>query len=162
MTPTEIALAWPYLALAATLAVLVVGGWRAARDGLFRRPILVAAVSMGALPLVYVELVWTRLIHDRFLRVERPALAVVGALAVGFVVLRLLTLSPRMHRARKALTELFLSLGAVAASLHWQPSRSSSRPSGWGRASTPTTFRTSSTAAWCGAADPTVDGRAPA
>ena len=116
MTPLSVSLALPWLALTATLLALggaIVLGRRASSLG--GRPILLAAMALGALPLVYVELVWARLLPERYLRVERPALALVAAIAVVFVALRLATLSPRMHRGRRLLVELLLSLSALAA-----------------------------------------------
>lgn len=114
MTPIAVSLSLPWLALGATALALVVFLF-VLRRTVLKRPALLVTTLLGALPLIYVELVWTRLLHDRYCRVERPALALVATLAVGFVVLRLSTLSPRMHRARRLLVELLLGLSALTA-----------------------------------------------
>lgn len=116
MKPLPLALALPYLALAASVVALgALLFWR--RSGLRTRPALLAAVVLGWLPLLYVELVWVRAIPERYLRVERPFWALIGAAAVAFVALRLATLSPRQHPARRLLTELLLAGATLAASL---------------------------------------------
>ena len=116
MTPALVSLALPWLALAGTLLALASAIALGVRDmGLARRPVLLVTLILGTVPLLYVELGWTRLVAERYLRVERPALAVVAALAVGFVALRLTAISPRTHRLRRVLTELWLSFATLAA-----------------------------------------------
>jgi uncharacterized membrane protein len=118
MTPLAVALALPYLALALTLAAgvaLLVLGSR--RLGLGRRPVLLATAVLAWAPLLYVELVWMRAFPDRFLRVERPWGAVLAAVAVSYVVLRMLSLPGKMHRVRRALVEGLVGASALAAAL---------------------------------------------
>ncbi|MCC6646228.1 MAG: VWA domain-containing protein [Polyangiaceae bacterium] len=75
------------------------------------------ALTLGALPLVWVELVWTRLVPEVLVRVERPWVAAVTAVAVLVVCARLTRLSPRTHPARRALVEALLSAAALTAGL---------------------------------------------
>lgn len=119
MTPSfPLALALPALALALTLVGVFAGlAWLTRRRGLGRRPLLVATAVLGLLPLVYVELVWARVIGDRYLRLGRPEAAPLAAAAAIFVVVRLLALRPSMGPARRALTEALLGASVLAAGL---------------------------------------------
>ncbi|HEU4410194.1 MAG TPA: VWA domain-containing protein [Polyangiaceae bacterium] len=119
MTPSfPIALALPALALALTLAGAAAGfAWLARRRGLGKRPLLFATALLGVLPLVYVELVWARVVGDRYLRFGRPEAAPLAALAAVYVVVRLLALRPSMGPARRALTEGLLGASVLAAGL---------------------------------------------
>ncbi|HEU4537963.1 MAG TPA: VWA domain-containing protein, partial [Polyangiaceae bacterium] len=117
-TPFPLALALPVVALALTLLAVALGGARLVRrHGLGRRPLLLAAGLLGVLPLVYVELVWTRAIGDRYLRFARPEASPLVAAAAVFVVVRLLSLRASMGPARRALTEGLLGASALAAGL---------------------------------------------
>jgi uncharacterized membrane protein len=109
----------PLLVLQAAGTLLLVGALvhAALRRRLFRRPLLGVAALLACLPplvaalvaLVGLDLVWVRL--------ERPQLALpVFGLAL-FGVLRLLTLSPRQSRVRRALHELFASATLLSAAL---------------------------------------------
>ncbi|MCB9576819.1 MAG: VWA domain-containing protein [Polyangiaceae bacterium] len=62
-------------------------------------------------------LVWTRLIPERYLRLERPLLALPCAIAVAFVAHRLLRLPGRQSRLRRTVTELLVTLAAITAAL---------------------------------------------
>jgi uncharacterized membrane protein len=118
MTPLAISLALPYLALALTLAAgvaLLVLGVR--RLGLGKRPVLIATAVLGWAPLLYVELVWMRAFADRYLRIERPWGAVLAAVAASYVVVRLLALPGRMHRARRVAVEALIGASVLAAAL---------------------------------------------
>ena len=119
MKPIAVSLALPYLALVASLAALawllrLVWQKRPGHPG--RRPVLLAALVLGWLPLLYVELVWMRALSERFLRVERPSLALLGAVAIALVVVRLGQLSPRMHPTRRWLTEALVAVATLTAS----------------------------------------------
>lgn len=118
MRPLPIALALPYLALAATVGALVgllLWAWR--RGGLRGRWVLLVGLVLGWTPLLYVELVWVRAFSERYLRVERPAFAALCAAALTFVALRLARLSPRQAPARRLGTEALLAGATLLASL---------------------------------------------
>ena len=71
--------------------------------------------ALAALPCALLALGrWPRF-YLPYLRFERPLLAVPAALVVWFVIARLGQLSPRQHRARRALQTATLGLAALAA-----------------------------------------------
>ena len=115
MTPAAVLRLLPFVSLAATLLVVVVA--LVASRALRSRKVLVASLVLGALPLVWVELVWSRVVPEVLVRVERPWAAAVAAVAVLIVCLRLTRLSPRMHAVRRALVEGALTAAALAAGL---------------------------------------------
>ncbi|MCS6900023.1 MAG: VWA domain-containing protein [Myxococcales bacterium] len=117
MKPLPLALALPYLAMAATAFALGALLLQGRPRGLTGRPALLAGLVLGWLPLLYVELVWMRAISERYLRVERPLWALLGAVVAAFVAFRLVSLSPRQHPTRRLLTELLLMGATLAASL---------------------------------------------
>ena len=84
--------------------------WAIQKERLAKRPVLLAASILGAIPALYMALVWTRLIPERYLRLERPLLALPCAIAVAFVAHRLLRLPGRQSRLRRTVTELLVTL----------------------------------------------------
>ena len=109
--------ALPFVALIVTVALLGAALLMGRRSGLTRRPILTAGLILGALPLLYLELVWMGLVSPRYLRFEHETLAPLTAACVGFIALRLCRLPGHSSPTRRGLTELGLVLGALAASL---------------------------------------------
>ncbi|MCA9593148.1 MAG: hypothetical protein KC776_07550, partial [Myxococcales bacterium] len=91
--------------------------WAIQKERLAKRPVLLAASILGAIPALYMALVWTRLIPERYLRLERPLLALPCAIAVAFVAHRLLRLPGRQSRLRRTVTELLVTLAAITAAL---------------------------------------------
>lgn len=116
MTPVLVGQALPIVALIVTLALLGYALVMGRRIALFGRPILVFGLVFGALPLVYLELVWIGLFSPRYLRFEHETLAPICAAAMGFVALRLCRLPGASSRLRRVLTELGLIFAALAAS----------------------------------------------
>ena len=118
MRPVLASAALPFLALALTLVALVATTLVAHRRGRFaRRPSLLAALLLGALPLVYVELVWARAFAGSYVRFARPEASPLCAFALGYVALRLGELGGSQSRLRRVSTETLLVLSALAASL---------------------------------------------
>ena len=101
--------------------VLAALGWHVWRSlgprGLVERPVLFVASLLGALPLIYVAVVSTGILDDRYLRLERPFFALPVAVALGWLGWRLCRLSPRWAEGRRTLTEALFSLSSLAVSL---------------------------------------------
>ncbi|MBX3182297.1 MAG: VWA domain-containing protein [Polyangiaceae bacterium] len=70
---------------------------------------------LGVAPLAYLGLVWVGLVPERYVRIERPFVSLIAALALAFITLRLLQLTSR--GTRRWLTELLLTTSALAAAL---------------------------------------------
>ena len=87
------------------------------RHGLQRRPVLLTTALLGALMALYWGLVWVGVVDERVIRWERPALVLPCSIVVVAVAHRLLLLSPRQSRWRRALTELLLCASALTAAL---------------------------------------------
>jgi uncharacterized membrane protein len=115
--PPALAAHFPLAAfVAGCLALAAYARWAWTRTALRRRPVLIGAALLAVLTVLYFGLTWTRWISDSYLRLERPTLAVPCALAVLFVVNRLLGLSPRQSAWRRMLTELLVCAAALSAS----------------------------------------------
>jgi hypothetical protein len=105
------------LQAAGALALVAVAVHAGLRRRLFRRPLLGLSAVLALLPplaagaagLVALDLVWVRL--------ERPHLALPAFGLALFGILRLLGLSPRQSRIRRALHELFASATLLTAAL---------------------------------------------
>jgi Ca-activated chloride channel homolog len=115
MIPAEVMRALPWLCIAAGLlafALLLRAGFRSV--ALHKRSVLLIGAILGVLPALYVAIVWTGLLTDRYLRVARPWGALVCAASVFFVAWRLATLSARFQTTRKMAVE---ALGVAATLL---------------------------------------------
>lgn len=113
MTSLWLAQALPWVAVAAAVACLPACLIACARrTSLLTRPVLVAAVVLCWLPTLYVALVWAGLLPDRYVRMERPATAVVALVAGAFAAWRLAHLSPRQSQWRRTGVEA-LAMAAV-------------------------------------------------
>ena len=75
--------------------------WAIQKERLAKRPVLLAASILGAIPALYMALVWTRLIPERYLRLERPLLALPCAIAVAFVALLVTAVISAVELRRK-------------------------------------------------------------
>ena len=116
MTP-EVAKYLPWVASAAGLALAVAYHVSAIRRGMAKRPVLLIASLLASALVVYVGVTWIGLIPERYVRLERPLLAIPCAVAVCYVAWRLLSLSHRVGRFRRFLTELLIATSALAAAL---------------------------------------------
>lgn len=118
MMPNALGPYVPYVALGAGLvfwtSYLV---WAIRQGGLARRPILLVGSILAAAPVLYLGLIWCRVLSEHYIRFERPLFALPGALVVSAVAHRLLGLSTRQGAFRRATTELLVLLSALAALL---------------------------------------------
>jgi uncharacterized membrane protein len=113
-----LARALPWVCLAAGLAAGALFLRFASKSaGLHRRPVPLAGAMLGALPALYVGLVWAGIVGDRYLRVGRPAATLAGAAACAFVAVRLAGLSSRQSAARRTAVELLCMASCLCASL---------------------------------------------
>ncbi len=113
----ELAKYLPWAALAAALLLAFGYFFRALRQGMARRPVLLAGSAIAILLVLYVATTWAGVLNERYVRLERPLLALPCAAAVAFVAWRLLTLSPRVGPFRRFLTDLLIMTSALAAAL---------------------------------------------
>jgi Ca-activated chloride channel homolog len=102
------------LGAVAWLAWLV---WALRRQRLGGRPTLAVIAVLATVPALYVGLTWARLLPERWIRLERPLLALPCALIVLFVAHRLLGLSARQGALRRWLSELLVAGAALIAAL---------------------------------------------
>ncbi len=111
----------PYVSYAALAVGLIVWvsylSFAIRKAGLGRRRILLVGSVLAVLPLLYLGLVWCRLLEEHYVRFERPLLVLPAALVVVAVAHRLLSLSARQSKIRRALTELLIMTSALAAML---------------------------------------------
>ncbi|MEZ4226905.1 MAG: VWA domain-containing protein [Polyangiaceae bacterium] len=107
----------PWVVALLTLIVVAAYHVHLVRRGMAKRPVLLLASSLATLLVLYVAATWAGMVPERYLRLERPILAVPCAAAVAYVALRLLSLSQRVGRARRLLTELLIVTSALAAAL---------------------------------------------
>ncbi|APR83164.1 Hypothetical protein A7982_08513 [Minicystis rosea] len=88
-----------------------------ARVGLARRPVLLAGMIVGALPALYVGLVWARVVSDVYLRLARPWVALLALGATSFIAWRLASRRPLAGPWRIRLGDLLTMAAAIAAAL---------------------------------------------
>ena len=118
MIPLEMQPYLPYVALALGIA-LGAGGlwWLVIRKGVHRRPILLSATVLAAMPVLYMSLVWTRVVPEAYVRFGRPWATLLGLAAMAFVAVRLTSRTTRTSRLRRWLGDGLLSLAVLALSL---------------------------------------------
>ncbi len=85
--------------------------------GVARRPVLLAGLFVSALPALYVGLVWARLLSDVYLRVARPWVTPLGALAAWFIAVRLAGFGTRQAPWRRRLGDALTLAAAFTAAL---------------------------------------------
>lgn len=118
MIPREMAPYLPYVALALGLIAAALGlRWATVRGRIHRRPILLGATILAALPPLYMGLVWMRLVPEAYLRFGRPWATGLGVLAMGFIAVRLSSRTPRSSRLRRALGDLLIAAATLACAL---------------------------------------------
>jgi Ca-activated chloride channel family protein len=90
LIPTQVRPYIPFVAVALlVIAVIVLFRWVTINAGLRRRKILLVAMILGALPALYIGLVWTTLVPGGYLRLARPWMTVVTIGAMAFIAHRL-------------------------------------------------------------------------
>ena len=116
MIPIWLGMALPWISLALGVIVAVFYLRASARSvQLHRRPILLGGLAVATLAALYVDLVWSGLVPDRYLRVERPFGIALTLAAAAFVAWRLATLSKRQSSTRRSLVESFGMLATLLA-----------------------------------------------
>jgi uncharacterized membrane protein len=85
--------------------------------GVGKRPVLLAGLVVAALPAIYVGLVWARLFSDVYLRIARPWITPIGALAAWFIAIRLAGFGARQGPWRRRLGEGLAQAAAFTAAL---------------------------------------------
>ncbi|WP_235880123.1 glutamine amidotransferase [Polyangium aurulentum] len=118
MIPPEIRPYVPFavLALGALLYALFLRAVIPAA-GLRRRPILLAGMIAGALPALYVGIVWTGLVSGGHLRLARPWITLLALFATAFVALRLASGWTGQGKWRTRLGDLLAQVAAFVAAM---------------------------------------------
>ena len=90
-----------------------------ARGGVARRPALLAGMILGALPALYVSLLWAGVVSDVYLRLARPWVTLLALGATAFIALRLALASRRTHAGpwRVRLGDLLTMTAALTAAM---------------------------------------------
>ena len=109
----------PYAALALGALAFAWLVYRAVRTGVHRRRILFAGMILGALPALYVGLVWCGLLQESYLRLARPWVTLLALLGTAFVAFRLTQgTDPRKQgRWRARLGDLLTMAAAFTAAM---------------------------------------------
>lgn len=118
MIPTQFRPYVPYVAVA--LLIIAVGllfRWVTIKAGLRKRPILLVAMILGALPALYIGLVWTTLVPGGYLRLARPWMTLVSIGVMTFIAQRLATGFVNQGPWRTRLTDSLAQLAAFVAAL---------------------------------------------
>ena len=120
MIPTNVRPYIPFVVVALfVVSVSLLFRWISRQGDLRRRPILLIAMLLGALPALYIGLVWTTLVPGGYLRLARPWMTLVGLAAMAFVAHRLGTgfvnQGPWRTRLTDALAQLATFVAALAA-----------------------------------------------
>lgn len=116
--PPHLAVYVPYAALGVgALVALIATFIIIAKAGLRRRKVLILAIALAAAPAVYMGLVWTRLAPEAYLRLSRPWATAIGLAVMLFAAYRLGRHVQRVGRFRTFLTDTFISIAIIAATL---------------------------------------------
>jgi Ca-activated chloride channel family protein len=118
MIPLSVLRYLPYVALG--LGALVFAWlirFAVKRAGVLRRPVLFAAMILGALPALYVGLTWVGLLSDDYLRIARPWVTLLALAATSFIAIRLAAHRTRQEPWRAHLGDLLASAAAFAAAM---------------------------------------------
>jgi uncharacterized membrane protein len=87
--------ALPFAALALGLAAFAyLLRYAIIHAGVHRRRALLAGMILGALPALYVGVLWTGLLSDSYLRLARPGIALPALAATSFIAIRLASRKP--------------------------------------------------------------------
>jgi uncharacterized membrane protein len=118
MIPVWLGIALPWISLAFGLAAAVLYFRASAKSvQVHRRPVLLAGLAVAGIVAIYVALVWSGLVPDHYLRVERPFGSAITVVAAAFVAWRLATLSKRQSSMRRSLVEGFGMLATLLAGM---------------------------------------------
>lgn len=118
MIPTQVRPYIPFVAIALlVIAVVVLYRWVAIHAGLRRRKILLVAMILGALPALYIGLVWATLVPGGYLRLARPWMTLVTIGVMTFIAHRLGTGFVNQGPWRTRLTDGLAQLAAFVAAL---------------------------------------------
>ncbi|AKT37482.1 VWA domain-containing protein [Chondromyces crocatus] len=110
---------FPYGALVLGLLAFAWLVVQAVRAGVHRRPLLFAGMILGALPALYIGLVWCGLLHESYLRLARPWVTLLALASTAFIAFRL-TQAPqaaRQGRGRRRFGDLLTMLAAFTAAM---------------------------------------------
>ncbi len=105
------------VALALGLAGFAILLRHALRAGLGRRRVLLAGMILGALPALYVGLLWAGAVHDGYLRLARPWVTLAALAATSFIAVRLGARRTAAGPWRARLGDLFSMTAAIAAAM---------------------------------------------
>ncbi len=118
MIPSVVRPYVPFVALAAFVLVFVLlARWVIREAGLLRRKVLLAGMILGALPALYVGLVWTGLVPGGYLRLARPQITLLALVATMFVAYRLATGWTNQGPFRTRLGDLLAQLATFIAAM---------------------------------------------
>jgi len=118
LIPTHLRPYVPFVAVALlVLTIVLLYRWVTINAGLRRRPILLVAMILGALPALYIGLVWTTLVPGGYLRLARPWMTLVAIAAMAFIAHRLGTGFVNQGPWRTRLTDTLAQLAAFVAAL---------------------------------------------
>ena len=98
-----------------TIALVVRHGLRQAQLG--KRPVLLGALLLSALPGLYVGLNWARVLPESYVRFGKPWAAIVGFVAMAFVAIRLAQHGKRGSRTRSLLSDFLVGAAVLASAL---------------------------------------------
>ena len=109
---------WPWAALALLVFTVALGlRWAVVHVGLARRPLLLGAIVLAALPALYLALVWTGLVAEAYVRFGRPSLALLALPAMAFVAIRLSRHGSRSGRIRTWTADALVSVAVLASAM---------------------------------------------
>jgi uncharacterized membrane protein len=108
----------PYIAFGVGSLVFALAlRWAIAVARVHERPILLVASVLACLPLLYVGLVWIRVVPEAYLRFGSPWATVLGPLAMFFAAVRLTGRRLRVTRIRRWLADSLIALCIVVCGL---------------------------------------------
>ena len=82
-----------------------------------RRPVLFVGMIVGALPVLYVGLAWAAVISDKYLRLARPWVTLLGLAATSFIAVRLVNARGKRGTGRTVLGDLLTMAAAITAAM---------------------------------------------
>jgi len=108
----------PHAALVIGLVLFVLlARWVIREAGLRRRKFLLAGMILGALPALYVGLVWTGLVPGGYLRFARPSITLLALAATTFVAFRMATGWTSQGPIRTRLGDMLAQIAAFVAAI---------------------------------------------
>ena len=113
--PPALRAALPYIGVLAGALIAGAVFRVAVRRGALRRPFLLGGLLLASAPSFYGGLAWIGLVHDDYLRLARPWVALAGAAAMAFVAIRLAGARSRAAPLRKHASDLLVTVATLAA-----------------------------------------------